>query len=151
MYDYSMSPSNFICFCGTPIKGRSRQYCSEPCCRRAQRALLYGMQPGGIESMWERQGGRCAICGIGFDIESWKSVVVDHDHMTGEARGLLCRSCNSTVRYFDSALRRGSRPPTVGRSLLLGKRILDYLGGPPRLDDRDVREDAAGWIIFAAT
>lgn len=40
--------------------------------------------------LWEWQDGRCAWCG--YDRES---LVVDHCHMTGLVRGLLCRGCNT--------------------------------------------------------
>lgn len=38
--------------------------------------------------LWNRQGGLCAVC------RERPGQVIDHDHDTGLARGLLCRSCN---------------------------------------------------------
>ena len=43
--------------------------------------------------MLERQGGRCAIC----DRKPAKRLAVDHNHTTGEVRGLLCNPCNQLV------------------------------------------------------
>lgn len=39
------------------------------------------------------QAGRCAICGKVMD-PTRKGTHIDHDHATGEPRGLLCPSCN---------------------------------------------------------
>lgn len=47
--------------------------------------------------MFDRQGGKCAICGRGPDE---KSLAVDHDHQTGVKRGLLCYKCNLGLGNF---------------------------------------------------
>jgi len=62
------------------------------------------------EVLLHQQGGVCAICG-GVDRE--RNLAVDHDHSTGEVRGLLCGNCNSRVL------------PVVEK---FGGRIMDYLG-----------------------
>jgi hypothetical protein len=41
------------------------------------------------------QGGLCALCGLPIDLSIPKEGVVDHDHESGEIRGVLHRSCNS--------------------------------------------------------
>lgn len=41
------------------------------------------------------QGGLCPLCGKPVDLTVPKEGVVDHDHETGEIRGVLHRSCNS--------------------------------------------------------
>jgi hypothetical protein len=50
--------------------------------------VRYGITLDAYEQMLCEQGGVCAICG------DEKELVVDHDHETGEVRGLLCRACN---------------------------------------------------------
>src|SRR5665213_3048143 len=40
------------------------------------------------------QGGRCAICG---NKPGKKRLAVDHNHKTGEVRGLLCKYCNYRI------------------------------------------------------
>jgi hypothetical protein len=59
--------------------------------------------------MVESQGGVCAICG-GKNFTRHKgthnnkavavSLAVDHDHKTGQIRGLLCNACNTSLGKF---------------------------------------------------
>ena len=44
--------------------------------------------------MLESQGGSCAICDGGT---SKNYLACDHDHATGEVRGLLCANCNKIL------------------------------------------------------
>lgn len=52
----------------------------------------YGITLVQKESMFASQRGRCAACPFVF--ESVSSAHVDHCHITGKVRGLLCSSCN---------------------------------------------------------
>lgn len=49
----------------------------------------YGLSPVAYEEMLTAQGGVCAICG-----EEPKRPCVDHNHNTGQVRGILCHHCN---------------------------------------------------------
>ena len=52
------------------------------------------------ERAWlmERQNGKCAICG-----RKTKRPFLDHDHLTGAVRGVLCSYCNTGLgQFFDS-------------------------------------------------
>jgi len=71
----------------------------------------YGISLVEYESMYEEQGGLCAIC---FREESavnrstgtpWQ-LSVDHNHQTGAVRGLLCMSCNLSLGRFDESIDR---------------------------------------------
>jgi hypothetical protein len=42
------------------------------------------------DEMFKKQGGVCAICGRSSD----KVLHIDHNHVTGKVRGLLCSNCN---------------------------------------------------------
>jgi hypothetical protein len=51
------------------------------------------------QEMLEKQYGKCAICGIHQDDLS-QALAVDHDHETGQVRGLLCSKCNKGLGLF---------------------------------------------------
>jgi hypothetical protein len=52
----------------------------------------YGMTLEDYERMYEEQGGICPICLNHFD-----KLYVDHNHQTGQVRGLLCSQCNTAI------------------------------------------------------
>lgn len=58
----------------------------------------YDLLPGEYDRMYAAQGGLCAICGprTGHSGKT-RRLVVDHDHKTGEVRGLLCQICNDIL------------------------------------------------------
>jgi hypothetical protein len=60
--------------------------------RIRQRMRRHGISKAMFDALSEKQGGVCAICGKA----DWngKGPCLDHDHITGKLRGLLCRNCN---------------------------------------------------------
>jgi len=58
------------------------------------RLRLYDVTLEWIESTFNFQKGRCAICKDVIDRNLTDSWHVDHDHTLGNARGILCKSCN---------------------------------------------------------
>ena len=61
----------------------------------------YGMGSAEFDALLERQGG-CAICGASDPGRYW---CVDHDHLSGTVRGILCWHCNVGLGHFrDDAL-----------------------------------------------
>jgi len=52
----------------------------------------YGMTLKQVVAMFQRQRGRCAICG--WKPRPGRRLYVDHDHKTGRVRGGLCYRCN---------------------------------------------------------
>jgi hypothetical protein len=47
----------------------------------------------------EEQGGRCALCG---EVCTLPEAVVDHEHSTGEVRGVLHRGCNAMLGHIEN-------------------------------------------------
>lgn len=100
-------------------KGRVCASCRSRRVRLASRDVrlleTYGITLDEYAAMLAAQGGACAICGGArrYNLD------VDHDHATGEVRGLLCKACNR--RLLPSA----KDDPDV----LL--RAIDYLREPP--------------------
>lgn len=60
---------------------------------------LYGLTPEQYYQMLEAQGGVCAICRT-IPSEKRKTLSVDHDHVTGAVRKLLCARCNSAIGFL---------------------------------------------------
>jgi hypothetical protein len=60
------------------------------------RAIMtrYALTKPAMDEMIERQGGKCALC------RSRQPTVVDHDHLTGFVRGILCDGCNTGLGAF---------------------------------------------------
>jgi hypothetical protein len=58
---------------------------------------LYGISPEQVEELLERQSHSCAICGAAFGSQTPH---IDHNHATGEVRGLLCHKCNTALGLF---------------------------------------------------
>lgn len=62
----------------------------------------YGITIEQYDEMLARQGGVCAIC-EGEETRTMKGTIlalcVDHDHETGQIRGLLCHYCNMLLGF----------------------------------------------------
>jgi Recombination endonuclease VII len=59
----------------------------------------FGITKDDYDALALAQGGRCAICG---DQSAWNRregelLPVDHDHITGKVRALLCHACNQAL------------------------------------------------------
>lgn len=66
--------------------------------RRSHVRRKYGLERVDYDALVEQAGGRCQSCGEPERIAHKDGTVwplcVDHDHVTGAVRGLLCHACN---------------------------------------------------------
>ena len=63
---------------------------------RQRRKREYGLSDEDMQKKLNFQQHKCEICkiGIGWDCHD------DHDHLTGQVRGLLCSTCNTGLGMF---------------------------------------------------
>ena len=64
------------------------------------RLAKYKLSRSEYDALLSKQRGLCAICGSDGQLH------VDHNHITGQVRGLLCRTCNLGLGYFDDDIAR---------------------------------------------
>lgn len=80
------------------IKGRWKESAESQ--RRRRLRLRYNITIEDYNRMINNQNSKCAICKVVEHTESRK-LCVDHDHNTGEVRGLLCHGCNIAVAVIE--------------------------------------------------
>lgn len=103
----------------TYATGSRCKACASKAAHRTYLKATYGITREEYEELLEFQEGRCYICRR--QVHS-RRLAVDHDHKTGEVRGLLCsdneRGCNHAILGHISGLE-------------MARRIVDYLEEPP--------------------
>ena len=65
--------------------------------RKPRRAPQLGVTDAEYAHRISEQGGGCAICG---GKPKTRRLHVDHDHTTGQVRGLLCYRCNRALPTY---------------------------------------------------
>ena len=63
----------------------------------------YGMALDEFNALSEAQGHKCCICGE--ENSTHENLVVDHNHNTGEVRGLICSPCNSALGHAKDSVK----------------------------------------------
>lgn len=60
------------------------------------RCKSYGIDVRDYERLLVKQNYCCAVCGIHIS-KLTRRLDIDHNHITGKVRGLLCQSCNTVL------------------------------------------------------
>jgi len=77
------------------------------------------------------QGGVCYICHCSEPVKG-RRLSVDHDHKTGEIRGLACSRCNPLLGKIENAFKRYGLGKVIGLTVaILVGRLANYLHAPP--------------------
>jgi len=103
------------------LDGR-RLYCSTECARFVKSLWnlgRYGITRDDYREAWYRQDGKCAVCGQAERTARNHLLSVDHDHITGRFRGLLCSHCNRAIGLLGddpAILQTAARYVTTTRS-----------------------------------
>jgi len=92
--------------CATHTRAAKKRAKMQTHATRTQRT--YGITGDDYWKLYAAQDERCAICRVARGVT--KRLAVDHDHTTGEVRGLLCGPCNQLIgRLGTEALLRAAR------------------------------------------
>lgn len=77
-------------------KGRGQRWCKTCAPDKGSQAILrrYGVSKPQWDFLSKIQGEKCKLC-------NRKPKVVDHNHKTGDVRGLLCYGCNTLVGLLE--------------------------------------------------
>jgi hypothetical protein len=81
------------------IDPKFRQRCldiSKKCRRKNHLKTKFGLTLDDVANMRKQQNNKCAICFVSFD----ETPCIDHNHTTGQVRGLICASCNLGLGKF---------------------------------------------------
>ncbi len=69
--------------------------------RNSQLKAVYGITLDDYNKMLIEQEGKCLICGID-NPRGTKAWHVDHCHVSGKVRGLLCNYCNPRLGFYET-------------------------------------------------
>ena len=61
---------------------------------------MYGISLDDFNRMFDEQNGVCLICKRPESCNDGRRFNVDHCHVTGDVRGLLCNNCNKGLGHF---------------------------------------------------
>lgn len=64
--------------------------------RKARLKAKYGITPEQVQALKEKQNGCCEICR-----KATTRLFVDHCHVTGRRRSLLCQTCNTFLGWYE--------------------------------------------------
>lgn len=97
---YFRRKANGLCVeCCAPVDSKVR--CVQCLEVRENKRLVqeYEITLAAYREMAAKQGNKCAICG-NRETRGKRKLAIDHDHETGQIRGLLCQGCNVSLGFL---------------------------------------------------
>lgn len=76
---------------------RARSAANRVDIEKRRKAIRLGIDPDLVEAYRADHHGACDICGGVPDV---RDLAIDHDHVTGAFRGMLCTNCNNGLGRF---------------------------------------------------
>jgi hypothetical protein len=98
---------------------RVREYRDKDSWTLTKRCARRGITPEQLVDAFEQQECSCAICRVSLQL---MDSAIDHNHVTGDFRGVLCRQCNRALGMFRDS-------PAILRSALEYLEINGSYGG----------------------
>jgi hypothetical protein len=88
----------------------------------------YGITAAEFDALFLKQGNKCACCGTDKP-GTQKGWHIDHDHITGGVRGILCHHCNvmagmsrDSITILRSSIAYLKRGGSIGATKVLGRK-----------------------------
>lgn len=89
------------------VRDRERAYAKRPDVQLRKTARRYGVPAADLARLIRLQKNRCAACRD--ELSPGRGTHVDHDHDTGQVRGLLCKDCNLAEGFLRGSPLRARR------------------------------------------
>lgn len=131
-YGNADRPSGCSSYCRGCVARKHRE--NSETVRANRIKVSFGISLEQYETLLAKQTGVCAICKMPERSKRFKYLAVDHCHVTGRVRGLLCSRCNRALGYFgDDAQRLKSAAVYLENSTpAIPADELDHTLPPPR-------------------
>lgn len=81
------------------LKAKLKEGYNPQAARRYELKNKYNITEEDYDDLLKKQNNRCAICGVN-KLEYTDKFCIDHNHITGEVRALLCSNCNKGLGFF---------------------------------------------------
>jgi len=103
-FTFSKQYQRYATVCKECRSRKEKEFRKTPEGKRASRISSlkrHGMSIEDFDAMLKKQNGGCGICGNTENKVRGNGLFVDHCHISGKIRGLLCHHCNAALGHFD--------------------------------------------------